>query len=180
MEHVETFWAFSGRTYGKPGVAEACLALQDRYGLDVNMLLFCCWYGCTRGPLDEATLDRILSFADPWATHVVRPLRAVRTWMKATGCEQAEISESDCTSLRERIKQLELDAEKLQQDTLQGLVSGTEPYQLETESQLIANASNLMIYLSRLGIAPDTGSRTELARIVAAGVRSPSSAGRAG
>ena len=50
------FWAFSLEVYGRPGVAPACLALQDRHGLDVNLLLFCCWAASQGVTLDQRTL----------------------------------------------------------------------------------------------------------------------------
>ena len=37
------FWNFSIVIYGQPGVREACLRLQDKAGLDVNVLLYCLW-----------------------------------------------------------------------------------------------------------------------------------------
>lgn len=36
---AEQFWQFSERHYGRPGVAEACLQLQDDYDANVNLLL---------------------------------------------------------------------------------------------------------------------------------------------
>ena len=37
------FWKFSLAVYAAPGVPEECLAVQERYGVDVNVLLFCAW-----------------------------------------------------------------------------------------------------------------------------------------
>ena len=34
------FWQFSLDFYARPGVADACLELQDRAGVDVNVLFF--------------------------------------------------------------------------------------------------------------------------------------------
>ncbi len=45
----ESLWDFSVRTYRGEWVSAACLALQDERGVDVNMLLYCCWHGATRG-----------------------------------------------------------------------------------------------------------------------------------
>ena len=50
------FWRFSLRTYRAPGVEAACLALQERCGADVNLLLFCGWVGREGRVLDEASL----------------------------------------------------------------------------------------------------------------------------
>ena len=41
-----SFWAFSLKAFAKPPVAQACLDLQDRLGVDVNVLLFLLW--CAR------------------------------------------------------------------------------------------------------------------------------------
>ncbi|MFB3151067.1 MAG: TIGR02444 family protein, partial [Alphaproteobacteria bacterium] len=38
-------WDFALVVYRRDGVAEACLALQESQGVDVNVLLFCCWLG---------------------------------------------------------------------------------------------------------------------------------------
>ena len=34
------FWRFSLTYYGQPGVSDACIALQDGCGVDVNLLLY--------------------------------------------------------------------------------------------------------------------------------------------
>ena len=39
------FWRFSLRLYRLPGVAEACIKLQEESGADVNLLLFLLWHG---------------------------------------------------------------------------------------------------------------------------------------
>ncbi|MGE4220898.1 MAG: TIGR02444 family protein, partial [Alphaproteobacteria bacterium] len=43
MADDAALWPFSLSVYARPGVAEACLALQARRGLDVNLLLWCGW-----------------------------------------------------------------------------------------------------------------------------------------
>ena len=43
------FWRFSLALYARPGVAEALIALQDRAGLDVNLILFGLWVGTRHG-----------------------------------------------------------------------------------------------------------------------------------
>ena len=46
-------WDFAVRLYAEPGVGEACLALQDRFGVDVPLLLWAAWLG---DGADEAAL----------------------------------------------------------------------------------------------------------------------------
>ena len=170
MEHQASFWDFSVRTYRKSGVARACLSLQEQLGVDVNVLLYCCWHGCTRGTLDEPAMERILSFAEPWAENVVRPLRAARSWMKTTGRTEAHIAGEDCEGLREEIKRAELKAEHLQEDRMQELTEGVILKNTETTSQIHCTLLNIRTYLRHLEVKLDSASRSELARIVTAAI----------
>jgi uncharacterized protein (TIGR02444 family) len=45
----EAFWRFSLALYARPGVADALIALQDRAGLDVKLILFGAWLGACQG-----------------------------------------------------------------------------------------------------------------------------------
>ena len=170
MEQPASLWNFSVHTYGKPGVADACLALQDRHGLDVNVLLFCCWFGCTRGVVDEPLWDSVLAFSEPWAENVVRLLRTVRTWMKHTGCTRLEISNDECIKLREEVKRVELKAEQLQETTLQELAESSPPKILDITSQIDCINLNLKEYIFRNGIDLDAASQSSLAHIVTAAI----------
>ena len=49
------FWRFSLAFYRRAGVADACIALQEEAGVDVNLLLFLLW---------QATRKRVLSAAE--------------------------------------------------------------------------------------------------------------------
>jgi len=115
-----TFWDFSNQLYDMDGVAEICLYLQDEYDLDVNLILFCIWMAqYPSEPSDEAW-EKILLFSRDWKNNVVQPLRNTRQWMK----NYSDLQDSNSFGeLREQIKLKELDAEKLQQETLQNCVT---------------------------------------------------------
>lgn len=105
------FWDFSLAVYRRPGVPAACLDLQDRRGADVNVLLFAAWAGAACGVrLTGAELARLDAAVAPWREEVVRPLRAVRRRAKG---------EDD--GLYARLKAVELEAERIQQDRLHAL-----------------------------------------------------------
>ena len=166
MGNTDSLWDFSVTIYQQPGVSHACLSLQDLLGLDVNVLLFCCWFGCTRGLLDGPTFNNALDFSKPWAKEVVHPLRAARIWMKVNNCAQL-VSQK---LLREKIKTVELEAEHLQQDFLESL-SLTKPVKfVEPELQLKNIASNLQRYLKHCDVHLDNPSLSELAHIVTAAI----------
>lgn len=102
------FWDFSLAVYGRSGVPACCLALQDRRGVDVNVLLFAAWAGLECGiRLSAADLALVDGAVSGWREEMVRPLRALRRRAKA---------EDD--ALYRRMKAAELEAERVQQDRL--------------------------------------------------------------
>ncbi len=151
---MEAFWDFSVRTYRTPGVHDACLALQNDYGVDVNMLLYCCWVGAAIGPFDGELFNRAATYSVQWAENVVIPLREARTWMKHTGCDSDPVPTAPCMELREDIKTVEFATEKMQQGVLESMVAVDDSYSAAPD-QLIADvATNLMLYLDRIDLRP--------------------------
>lgn len=113
------FWNFSLSLYTRPGVAEELIDLQDRFGADVNVLLFCCWCGTTgRRPLDTALLAQAMDMTAAWQQRVVVRLRAIRRDMKG-GVPGVPMTAGD--ALREEIKRLEIEGERLEQRILSDL-----------------------------------------------------------
>jgi uncharacterized protein (TIGR02444 family) len=69
--------------YSNDAVATACLDLQDRHGLDVNMILFCLWTAASgRGELSESEMTAGMEVGIFWQSDVVAPLRHVRRFLK--------------------------------------------------------------------------------------------------
>jgi len=109
-------WQFSLAVYTCEGVAGHCLELQNRLGLDVNVLLMMLW---AAGRWGQAPTTQQIEDADStivaWRHEVVVPLRQLRTRLK-TG--PAPAPDAATEALREEVKRLELDAERVQQDVL--------------------------------------------------------------
>jgi uncharacterized protein (TIGR02444 family) len=120
-----TLDAFAITVYREPEVADACLTLQQELGVDVPVLLFCAWFACTRGELDDKMLAQVIETSRPFSLHVVQPLRQVRRWMKQPADSQKTImmaaNQEAWQSLRETIKSIEISAELLWLDALQNL-----------------------------------------------------------
>jgi uncharacterized protein (TIGR02444 family) len=117
---AEPFWDYSLELYGRPQVEDACLDLQRRHGLDVNLLLLCCWLGARGVGLDRAALARAELAVRAWQVEVVRPLRAVRRRLKAKLVDPDPMSVHEgwpdlAQALRRRVLALEIDAERLEQ-----------------------------------------------------------------
>jgi uncharacterized protein (TIGR02444 family) len=115
------FWRFSLQFYRQPGVAEACIALQEDSGADVNLLLFLLWHAAQRRRLAAADIAALEQRIAPWREASVIPLRAVRRALKTPpALIEAPIAEG----FRTRIKAVELEAERLQQEAMYALVRG--------------------------------------------------------
>jgi uncharacterized protein (TIGR02444 family) len=107
-----SLWRFSCAFYAQPGVSEALLALQDRAGLDVNLILFALWQGaCGRRRLSHAEVMAAERSAGPIRAAIVLPLRALRRKLRSD-------RDADIQRLRERIKTLEIAAERIVQRRL--------------------------------------------------------------
>ena len=77
------FWRFSLKVYDQEGVANECLELQERHGVNVNVLLFCAWIGTQAITLDRKDIEAATQIVLRWDAMVVRPLRIARQEMKA-------------------------------------------------------------------------------------------------
>jgi uncharacterized protein (TIGR02444 family) len=155
------FWRFSLGFYRRPGVAAACLDLQDRFGRDINLLLFACWVGISgRGRIGVADLAKAEAVLDPWRKAIVEPLRVVRRLLK---------EEPDSSELYAAVQAVELRAERHSQHRLEGLAP---PAAVTDPQQRLADASaNLSLYLGR-GAA--YGASAPIRMALAAELTSPS------
>jgi uncharacterized protein (TIGR02444 family) len=125
----EVFWDYSVALYGRPGVEAACIELQRRHRIDVNLVLLCLWLGERGTALDGEALARLCHAADRWQLEVVRPLRTLRRRLKARLADREPNSVAGdwpelATSVRERAIALEIDAEHLEQVHLGRVAAG--------------------------------------------------------
>lgn len=104
--------------YARPGVEQACLRLQANGG-NVCALLCGVWLEQCRVPFEPQRAEEIRQLANPWHDQVVGPLRELRTRWKAAATADEELG-----ALRERVKSLELDAERELLVRLHRLVQG--------------------------------------------------------
>lgn len=114
LELENPFWTFSLDIYARPGVAEECLGLQARHGIDVNALLFCAWAGAVRRALlNERHTAGIVARVEAWQRETVLPLRTVRRALK----DMVAVGEA-MTALRKDVAAAELRAEQIEQAML--------------------------------------------------------------
>jgi uncharacterized protein (TIGR02444 family) len=109
------FWHFSLGFYRAPQVAEACIRLQDEAGVDVNLLFFLLWQAALKRRLSVADVEATERKIVGWRKTAVVPLRDIRRALKsATGL----IDPGAAELFRTKVKGLELEAERLQQEAL--------------------------------------------------------------
>jgi uncharacterized protein (TIGR02444 family) len=112
------FWRFSLGFYRQPGVGEACIRLQDEAGVDVNILLYLLWHAALERRLSGAEVEAIEQRIAPWRDQVVKPLRAIR---RAIKIPPSVIESATAEGYRSKIKNVELEAERLQQEAMYDL-----------------------------------------------------------
>lgn len=140
------FWSYSLRFYALPGVAELCIALQNRHAADVNVLLFVLWLARTGIRIDEAALERIDRHVHEWRSQVIKPLRNIRVYLKRPETE----ADPERSALRLAIKKIELESEKIQQTELYRLYA-TSLNGAPSPSDRELAAEHLRIYQRLLG-----------------------------
>jgi uncharacterized protein (TIGR02444 family) len=150
MPQDNPFWDFSLAAYGKPGVAAACLRLQDQAAADVNLLLYFCWAAAVRDDaLDRTEVGEAVARTQAWREGVVAPLRAVRRRMKEG---MAGPPPESVEALRAEVKRIELEAERMQQDLLYRLAAGGPRKAAGGAAARRRAEENIAVYLSLIDI----------------------------
>ncbi|MFT3741267.1 MAG: TIGR02444 family protein [Gammaproteobacteria bacterium] len=102
------FWTFSCQVYAK--TQNHLLSFQNRYDLNINVLLFCFWFAANNAcVLAKHDLKVILTSIHVWHKRIVLPLRQLRSSIKRT--EVSALSEI----LRPEVLEAELTAEYIEE-----------------------------------------------------------------
>ena len=147
------FWNYSMRLYREQGIEENCLEYQDCCNANVNLLLFCCWAGAQRRQFSADELASASELIHNWDQQVVQQLRQLRQLVKKVDIAEHvfanEEDEPDTQVFRGQIRELELIAERIVQDSLYQWWQELPDYiGVDIES---AVAGNINSYLSLLG-----------------------------
>ncbi len=141
MSDAETettpFWRFSLQFYRQTGVSEACIALQDEYGVDVNLLLFLLWCADEGRLLAADEVRKLDDLVRDWRNLTVIPIRNVRRKLKGA---RTLADPGQQEAFRTKIKAIELEAERLQQQALYS-VSQSAPIGNSADSRTAAHGN---------------------------------------
>jgi uncharacterized protein (TIGR02444 family) len=136
------FWRFSLRFYRQPKVADACIALQEEVGVDVNLLLFLLWHASLGQALSATDVEALEGRIAPWREATVIPLRGVRRALKSP---PQLVAGAAAELFRTKIKAVELEAERLQQEAMFALASAS-PLGRKAASPQDAARGNIAAY----------------------------------
>jgi len=138
----DSFWSFTLAFYGREGVSPALIALQDRFGHDVNLLLYACWLGLHEGVAltgeeRKGAAERVRA----WRETVLIPLRGARRAIKAAAVAETE-------TVYSAAKSLEISAEQVAQRLMAEGAPAARPGVALAERRRLA-AANLDLCFSR-------------------------------
>ena len=143
------FWQFSCQIYDQ--AKEELLHLQNRHGLNINILLFCIWFTITyHTNLSKTDIKHILTMIHIWHERIILPLRRLRDSLPRTE------SESWQQVLRNEILNTELSAEYIEQSLI---LSCVREKPIRNRKKLALQASlayrNILTYSQILYISLD-------------------------
>lgn len=164
------FWTFSLSVYGAEGVAAACLDLQDRRGIDVNLLLFCLWSAVEREiAYDREAFGAIVAAAGDWQRTVIEPMRGARRRLKAGS---PHLADDTTAALRREVLAAEIACEHGEQlivataaDALPDAPRKAEPAE--------AVVANILAYCGAAGLRLEPSDAPALTTVLAARLPEP-------
>jgi uncharacterized protein (TIGR02444 family) len=140
-------WSFSLEVYAQPEVEQACLLMQEKLGVDINLLLVCLWLGSSgRGRLNEAELIDLEQQVAFWQREIIQPLRQVRRRLK----ELSRFGGERFVTMRKSVSGCELDAEAVEQQMLEQALGHRHPdVELGQVKRLSDALHNLLLLMQR-------------------------------
>jgi uncharacterized protein (TIGR02444 family) len=144
---ITPFWRFSLNFYRQTGVSDACIALQDGCGVDVNLLLFLFWLASESRQLSADEVKNLDDRVRSWRELTIIPIRDARRKLKGAA---TLVEPGKQETFRNKVKAVELEAERLQQEALYDF---TKSGPLGTQASARAAArGNLAAYERVMGV----------------------------
>lgn len=118
-------WSFALAFYAQPGIAPLCLRLQAEGGTDVMLLIAHCFASARQdAPLTTAEVEALRGHVEDWRRRTVLPLRVLRVDLRRA---VTHLPETEREAFRDRLKQAELAAEKVQAGMIAGWLAARRP-----------------------------------------------------
>ncbi len=150
------FWDFSLAVYAEAGVADECLRLQDKGGINVNLLLFAAYMGARGVTLIEPQWREAVGLVAPWHDQIVDRLRSVRREIKSQALRDSDYG-AQIEQIRTQIKAAEHDAEWVEHarldDWCKPILSGA--VRADAGPAIAANIASLLRLTALPGLSPE-------------------------
>jgi uncharacterized protein (TIGR02444 family) len=157
VEMDSPLWRFSLAVYRQEGVEEECLGVQERCGVDVNLLMLCAYVGAAEGAvLSASDVADALEASGAWHGNVVKTLRQVRRTLKPWGAGEGAFANL-VEALRTKVKGAELEAEQIEQAMMWTWLRAQDRQlrRREPRQALIANVFALLVRCGATGAQAD-------------------------
>ena len=118
------FWDWALEAYGRAGVSEACVELQDRHGQNVPLLLWAAWLAARGETASPDTLEAACDIARAWDETTVEPLRILRRRLKSP---HPDLESGARLDIRQKTIELERQAEHHLMQALEHLPRAVAP-----------------------------------------------------
>ena len=129
------FWQFACTLYAKPEQQTTLLALQNQQGKNVNLCLLLLYLDSLNLSINTQQLNELTQVVSDFDTRALQPLRAARSYLKAT-----QNAISDYATIRAELLSAELKLEKQQQHMLIETVN-------ELELVKLSEPNNIELYV---------------------------------
>ncbi len=140
---MQTLWNWSLDVYKLANTQQACLHLQNTWGLDVNTLLWLCWLAAHNHIPTSRSIDAAESISKYWQSILISSVRKARNRIDVTKLPVE-------STIRTQLLALELYGEKRQQHALEQL--GSKKNQETRECKYTICQNNLDMLLASKGI----------------------------
>lgn len=121
------FWAFSMKIYNNEAIKQTCLAAQETYNADINLILLCVWLDMQSLKLPKALFQELIDISHHWQTHIVGPHRELRR------------AATKGTSEYRHLLQEELDHERSEQKTFIDTIKAYSLLSTDKEAIILQN-----------------------------------------
>lgn len=150
-------WYYALGVYERPEVAALCLAAQDNWQLDINLLLCAAWLAEQGVCWSDQDCAALLAISEPWQQQCLQPLREARRYLKSNAKPE----------LYAAIKALELDLEAEELWRFSCYVKGL-PKQLAVPETLLLQMIQLYIEAANVEVFSEDDYQQWLRAFVAA------------
>jgi uncharacterized protein (TIGR02444 family) len=161
------FWDYALSVYGGDGVSAACIALQDRHTIDVNLLLLSLWTAHDgRPPLTPAQFDALFEVSVSWNEEIVCEIRQLRARLSSG---YGAVGEARRVAVRNAALTLEIDCEHVEMLALAEILGAPLLDPVDPPEARSVAVSNMKAYFTRRAVVADAEDFVALTTIIAAG-----------